>query len=818
MVCDKRFLYAVSGGQDSMTAMSLIATQLKRSRFNSSFLSISFQSHFKNESGQFSNLVSTARVKDWKQRFGSNGLGAGAGSGGRILAIGIWGQGLIGIKMQQSKVVDFTAGAVNCRVLQAKPTGFSGLTVGFPQRSQLVFRDWQLIAAPNETKWKNCLPQKNQLSNCNYYGCFYYDHGRKLRAISTLATTETPLVEPLVERRDRFPQSLNSQKGIQPQKIKHEYNTQSYSSFRLIFRKKTTLCTYFPFAFKEFWKQIWKIGCFHPTIYWQWDSKQPNKVNGNPSIVFAKKSLLSNQYLQNSTSRLQNLSYSDVFHKSNCMKKVRANWDQPFAVRKTSVAVNISFYQAVSQNILKKVETPFFWEQSTSSNNKSKLHDFTAGAVNCRVPLVKPTGFSRLAVDGFQQSQLVFRDWQLAAPNKAKSKALFFHQSGALCCSKWLPSSAFSQIQKRWLPHVFTCTPLSTHTHTYSQKWHKQSSNNEDKSRNARYSAFMQIALKHNFSTLTVLHTAADRTENVFANLFKGSSPWFIFGLTRSIIVRPFLWLSRWETKYLCAKYKLPIHIDKTNGLMLMGSDTEKSAPILGKEVCEHSTVSGNQLLCKQKQGFGNKSMRAKVRGNLPISRYVYDPSGKSHLPGTGKLIPFSPKKGVLVTSGFQPNITKVNYRQKSVSLVWFLKKTKKPTTDKAFYLFNLRQSNERNVLRYLLLPFIQFTMFTRSEIQNQRSQLFTIGSRSDLASPWLNFIKQVSKKTNKKNSALIQQTSSMLTLEKSIARYSSVLSYDCDYYIKVIKSITKLNFYLSYSYIIRVFIKTLLLHEFVNA
>jgi hypothetical protein len=475
---------------------------------------------------------------------------------------------------------------------------------------------------------------------------------------------------------------------------------------------------------------------------------------------------------------------------------------------------------------------------------------------------------------------------------------------------------------------VFTSTFLSAHT--YLQERHKQSLNNEDKSRNARYSAFMQVALKHNFSTLAVAHTAADATENVFTNLFKGSSPWFIFGLTRSIILRPFLWLSRWETKYLCAKYALPINIDKSNSIMLMHSDSKRSTSFLGTQVYDESTLSSSKPFGNCKQNIGNSRLKTKdlvwrqsfvgrhlsknsssfykkksttflqnfITFNLLIAKSFQRSTLKSQSPGTekgftllgkdirvrerswgSKISPRDfpsrswesfenlfyppdridppnlcraqmPKNGIfLVTFAFQPNRTLINSKQKSLSLVWFLKKnalicrsatalstrandrskvsTKKQKTDNAYSgyisgiydLYQLRQSNERNLLRYLLLPFIQFTMFTRSELQNQKRELSTIGrSAIDLALPWFDFIKQMSKNQNKENSVLIEQTVFASTLEKSIARYSSVLSYDCDYYIKVVKSITKLNFYESYSYIIRIFIKMLLLHEYLNA
>jgi len=89
----------------------------------------------------------------------------------------------------------------------------------------------------------------------------------------------------------------------------------------------------------------------------------------------------------------------------------------------------------------------------------------------------------------------------------------------------------------------------------------------EEKSRVDRYFVFSQVARRHNFTNLVVSHTANDKTENTFKNLFKASTPWFLSGFMDSSLLRPFLWLSRWETKFVCERYKLPLYTDKSNSI-----------------------------------------------------------------------------------------------------------------------------------------------------------------------------------------------------------------------------------------------------------
>nr|QXT44775.1 hypothetical protein RF62 [Nitellopsis obtusa] len=95
----------------------------------------------------------------------------------------------------------------------------------------------------------------------------------------------------------------------------------------------------------------------------------------------------------------------------------------------------------------------------------------------------------------------------------------------------------------------------------------------EETARRWRYKLFQRIACLHDYKIIITAHTASDRVETLFYNLFKGSGLHGLHSLTwkRKIhkntihLVRPLLSTTRGELSQIFQQIKIPLCLDSTN-------------------------------------------------------------------------------------------------------------------------------------------------------------------------------------------------------------------------------------------------------------
>lgn len=95
----------------------------------------------------------------------------------------------------------------------------------------------------------------------------------------------------------------------------------------------------------------------------------------------------------------------------------------------------------------------------------------------------------------------------------------------------------------------------------------------EEKARRWRYKLFQRIAYLHDYKIIITAHTASDRVETLFYNLFKGSGLHGLHSLTwkRKIykktihLVRPLLSTTRGELSRIFQQIQIPLYLDFTN-------------------------------------------------------------------------------------------------------------------------------------------------------------------------------------------------------------------------------------------------------------
>jgi hypothetical protein len=334
----------------------------------------------------------------------------------------------------------------------------------------------------------------------------------------------------------------------------------------------------------------------------------------------------------------------------------RKNCTQPFSVRKTSALLKLPFYQGVSQNYL--------YKYTLSQGEQTKLRSQVSW---CK---------ASFEAQRYAANHLRF----YGSFGKEKKQKIIGYDGKTIYVLKYsltpLVHKACTTSRLGVTGYVYACTRSKLH-YSY-RKTHTSFEINEDKSRVSRYFLSSQLTLKHNFGTLVLSHTASDRNENTLMNMCTNAIPWFLSGFMKSAVLRPFFWLTRWETKFVCDKYKLPMYRDTSN------------------------TVS-----------LPRTTEVAKVRTRTPRKR-------------------------------------KLN-------------------------------TNYRNIFRYLIIPFMEYVY--NSGIQ--RNTAHTCTSYYETC------------------------------VQKEITHFSTLSSYDYQYYMKILRSITKLHFYPSYSYVVQFLIRKLLLNEY---
>ena len=355
----------------------------------------------------------------------------------------------------------------------------------------------------------------------------------------------------------------------------------------------------------------------------------------------------------------------------------RKNCAQPFSVRKTSALLNLPFYQGVSQNYLYKYtlcerEQTKLRSQAQVSWCKAsfKAQRYAANHLRFYGSFGKHKKQKIIGYDG--KNIYVLKYWLMPLVHKA-------------CTTSRLGVTGYrvAFIQKR---------------HRY-RKRNTSFEINEDKSRVSRYFLSSQLTLKHNFGTLVLSHTASDRNENTLMNMCTNAIPWFLSGFMKSEVLRPFFWLTRWETKFVCDKYKLPMYRDTSN------------------------TVSVH---------------RSTEVAKVPLS--------------TRRTFRCAPR----VSSAIKLN------------------------------------TNYRNIFRYLILPFMEY-------VYNSGTQRNTAHTSTLLCD----------------TSGAYYGRQGKTCVQKEITNFNTLSSYDYQYYMKILRSITKLHFYPSYSYVVQFLIRKLLLNEY---
>ena len=355
----------------------------------------------------------------------------------------------------------------------------------------------------------------------------------------------------------------------------------------------------------------------------------------------------------------------------------RKNCTQPFSVRKSSALLKLPFYQGVSQNYL--------YKYTLSQGKQTKLRSQVSW---CK---------ASFEAQRYAANHLRF----YGNFGKHKKQKIIGYDGKAIYVLKYslmpLVHKACTTSRLGVTGYVYACTRSTLH---YSYRKRNTSFEiNEDKSRVSRYFLSSQLALKHNFSTLVLSHTASDRNENTLMNMCTNAIPWFLSGFMKSAVLRPFFWLTRWETKFVCDKYKLPIYRDTSN------------------------TVS------------------------LPRTTEV----AKVRTRGTFRCASRNRK-------------------------------------------FN---TNYRNIFRYLIIPFMEYVY--NSGIQ--RNTAHTCTSLCDTSGVYYDYGRYIPE--------------GKTCVQKEITRFSTLSSYDYQYYMKILRSITKLHFYPSYSYVVQFLIRKLLLNEY---
>ena len=349
----------------------------------------------------------------------------------------------------------------------------------------------------------------------------------------------------------------------------------------------------------------------------------------------------------------------------------RKNCTQPFSVRKTSALLKLPFYQGVSQNYL--------YKYTLSQGKQTKLRSQVSW---CK---------ASFEAQRYAANHLRF----YGSFGKEKKQKIIGYDGKTIYVLKYslmpLVHKACCTTSRLGVTgYVYACTRSTLH---YSYRKRNTSFEiNEDKSRVSRYFLSSQLTLKHNFGTLVLSHTASDRNENTLMNMCTNAIPWFLSGFMKSAVLRPFFWLTRWETKFVCDKYKLPMYRDTSN------------------------TVS-----------LPRTTEVAKVRTPYACTRSI---------------------------------------RKRKLN------------------------TNYRNIFRYLIIPFMEYVY--NSGIQ--RNTAHTCTSYYDYGR---------------------YLPSGKTCVQKEITHFSTLSSYDYQYYMKILRSITKLHFYPSYSYVVQFLIRKLLLNEY---
>ena len=354
----------------------------------------------------------------------------------------------------------------------------------------------------------------------------------------------------------------------------------------------------------------------------------------------------------------------------------RKNCTQPFSVRKTSALLKLPFYQGVSQNYL--------YKYTLSQGKQTKLRSQVSW---CK---------ASFEAQRYAANHLRF----YGSFGKEKKQKIIGYDGKTIYVLKYslmpLVHKDCTTSRLGVTGYVYACTRSTLH---YSYRKRNTSFEiNEDKSRVSRYFLSSQLTLKHNFGTLVLSHTASDRNENTLMNMCTNAIPWFLSGFMKSAVLRPFFWLTRWETKFVCDKYKLPIYRDTSNTVSL-----------------PHTT----------------ELAKVRTRGSFRCA----------------------------------------------------LRKRKLNT-------------NYRNIFRYLIIPFMEY-------VYNSGIQRNTATSLCDTSGVYYDYGRYIPEAEGKR------------CVQKEITHFSTLSSYDYQYYMKILRSITKLHLYPSYSYVVQLLIRKLLLNEY---
>jgi len=304
---------------------------------------------------------------------------------------------------------------------------------------------------------------------------------------------------------------------------------------------------------------------------------------------------------------------------------------------------------------------------------------------------------------------------------------------------------------------------------------------NEEISRQSRYFVLEQVGYRQQIKNTFVAHTATDKVETGFFRLFRGSTPWFLFGLTDSEKIRPFIWLSRWETKQLIKRYLLPITIDKTNfGISNKYSNGFLSMPL------------------QRTSGFIDENKTFSAVTNRNILRYI--------------ILPF-----------FDFFTTYTLFNDQTQSIILQKIETQVLSLQKKFIFRNrLKYLSKMNIFFQIInlkknIHFLSFYHVNCIELlmtgYKNTQFCFEMRSKSMYKRFFFaryDFLYSSFKKINVSKSLRYGK------VQEHMLHLSKIFYYEYVYYKSILNNINSLKYYPKYSYILQFLILKLLLHEYI--